>query len=127
MSTRADHLVFARRRDYPFRCAPQLFSEEQYVLVCRWGYWYEALTDGTLEPITKAQDVFVEAALGKEPPVEHHASAWWRYLRRLAIETKYHASMHRAAHYQEEGFYTRAMVKEMRRITNGTNWTEHRR
>ena len=127
MSTRADHLAIARKRDFPFRCSPQLFTDRQIDLVIRWGFWYEALTDGTLEPITAAQEVFIQAVLGPDVPEEAHAQAWWRYLRRLAIEIKYADSMHRAAHYQEQGFYTRAMVQDMRRIVNSTNWQEHRR
>ena len=71
--------------------------------------------------------MFIAAALGKDLPTELHVEAWRRYLRRLAIEIKYGESMHRAVHYQEEGFYTRDMVKDMRRIVNSTNWQEHRR
>jgi len=127
MSTRNDHLAIAAKRGFPFNCATQVFTYEQVALVEQWGYWYEALTDGTLEPITKGQEVFIAAALGKDLPTELHVEAWRRYLRRLAIEIKYGESMHRAAHYQEEGFYTRDMVKDMRRIVNSTNWREHRR
>src|SRR5690606_28819491 len=116
MPTERDrHLALARREDFPFACDPRLFSDEEYALVRRWGYWYQGLTDGELKPLTAAQRAFVAAVGAATPPTAPHAAAWWRYRKRRAIEQKYGASMHQVPEANDDTFYSRAMVKQQRR------------
>ncbi|MBK6755173.1 MAG: DUF413 domain-containing protein [Flavobacteriales bacterium] len=121
------HLAFARMRDFPFRCDPWVFSEEQYATVKRWGHWMQALASGRLVPLTEAQQAFVRAVQSHAPPAEHFAQAWWRYERRMLIEAKNGTAMHTTYQVDADTFYSREMVKQQRRITTATNFGEHRR
>ena len=122
-----EHLRFAKMRDFNFRCDPRLFSDEQYELIRRWGHWYQALTDGTLEPFTDAQLDFIAAVRDVKPPNETHAAAWWRYCKRLKIEEKHGEAMHSSYQIDADTFYNRDMVKHVRKTMFNVINKEHRR
>lgn len=124
---RKAHVTLARQREFPFACDPRLFSEEQYSLIKRWGFWYQGLSEGSLTPLTDAQQEFVEAALGGTPPAEPHAAAWWKYLKRLKIEQEHGDAMHSSHHEESDPFYNRDMAKQLRKTMGGVNLREHKR
>lgn len=121
-----EHLAMARQREFPFRCDPRLFNDEQHAAIVRWGHWMQALASGRLKPITPAQAAFVTAVNGRNEPTEPYANAWWRYNRRLEIEAKHGAAMHSTWQVDADTFYSREMVKQQRRVTNAANWEAHR-
>jgi len=124
---RNEHLECARKDDFPFACDPRLFSDEHYALIIRWGHWYQGLSEGTLSPISEAQRQFIEAVKGASPPAEVHAEAWWRYLKRTAIEQQHSDAMHRSHQVEADTFYSRDMAKQVRRTMGGVNLREHKR
>jgi len=124
---RREHRKLAIQRDFPFECDPRLFSDEQHSLIRRWGHWYQGLTTGVLPPITEAQHRFVEAVNGATAPDEPHAAAWWRYLKRLAIEEKHGDAMRSSHQVDADTFYNRDMVKQVRKTMGGVNLREHKR
>ncbi|MBL7981940.1 MAG: DUF413 domain-containing protein [Flavobacteriales bacterium] len=126
-SLRQQHIVLARKRDFPFECDPRLFSEEQYLLIRRWGYWYQGLSSGDLTPFTNEQIAFVAAVHGDRPPNENHAAAWWRYLKRKEIEEKHGDAMHSSHQVDSDTFYDREMAKQVRKTMGGVNLREHKR
>lgn len=121
------HLAFARLREFPFRCDPRLFTDEQYAIITRWGHWLQALASGRLVPLNEAQRAFVRAVQSHAPPEEPYAQAWWRYERRARIEATNGKAMHTTYQVDADTFYSRDMVKQQRRVTNATNFGEHRR
>ncbi|HNU57072.1 MAG TPA: DUF413 domain-containing protein [Flavobacteriales bacterium] len=124
---RHQHLELGRRSDFPFACDPRLFSDEQYATIRRWGHWCQGLSNGTLTPFTEAQQRFVAAVKGATPPEEPHAAAWWRYLKRRAIEEKHSAAMRSSHQVDADTFYNRDMAKQLRRTMGGVNLREHKR
>ncbi len=127
LSLREQHRALAEQRDFAFACDPRLFSDEQYALIRRWGYWYQGLTEAQLAPITDAQRSFIDAVKGRTPPVEQHAAAWWRYTHRLALEKEKGAAMHSTHQVDADTFYNRDMAKQLRKTMGGVNLREHKR
>lgn len=121
------HRALAATKDFPFACDPRLFSEEQYALIRRWGYWYQGLSSGTLQPISDEQKRFVLLVQGETPPSDTHAEAWWRYLKRLKIEAEHGAAMHSSHQVDADTFYNRDMAKQLRKTMGGVNLREHKR
>lgn len=120
-------MELARQRDFPFACDPRLFSEEQYTLIRRWGYWYQGLSESRLAPLNDAHRAFVEAVHAGSPPAENHAAAWWKYLKRLKIEEEHGDAMHSSHHEETDTFHNREMAKKVRRTMGGVNLREHKR
>jgi uncharacterized protein YifE (UPF0438 family) len=121
------HLHYVRQGEFPFRCDPRLFSDEEHALITRWGHWYDALSSGQVTAITPAQEAFIEAVKGDAPPAEPHAAAWWRYGKRLAIEERHGTAMHSSYQVDSDTFYSRDMAKQLRKTMGGVTLREHKR
>ncbi|GET22713.1 DUF413 domain-containing protein [Prolixibacter denitrificans] len=107
-------------------CNHAIFTEEELKILERWGHWFQALTDGELAPLTKRQELFVEVANGKRDPVSVEEQAWFKYLGRKRIEQKMGDRLKVSYEYQDDGFYSRADAKELRKMMYGVNSRVHR-
>jgi uncharacterized protein YifE (UPF0438 family) len=74
--------------DHPFIFDVPLhgFSEEEEHFLKTWGSWLEALTDGTLKPISERQKTFVKEMHRREEPTLAVTNLWKHYLRRRIEE-----------------------------------------
>lgn len=83
--------------------------------------------DGSILPFTDKQRKFITDVNGQEPPEEIHAATWWRYTRRLKIESMHGEAMHTSHQVDADTFYNRDMAKDLRRTVGGVNLREHKR
>jgi uncharacterized protein YifE (UPF0438 family) len=63
-----------------------IFSQEETELLSRYGFWLEALAQGDVQPLTPAQQRFVEVHKGEAEPESTFERAWWKLLKRREIE-----------------------------------------
>ena len=52
------------------------FNEQERKLLIRYGHWLDALAKGKIQPITSAQQRFLKADSGEEPPKTAFEIAW---------------------------------------------------
>lgn len=132
--TKKDHLNYIKECG-PFRidCNRIIFSNDEIEILEKYGHWFAALEDGTLEPLTEKQRLFVEVANGLKQPYSLEEVTWFKYCKRKQIEEESGDSLYNTPVYKEGGFYTReqyrAQKKIMMNITNAnhsksmaTNW-----
>ena len=93
-----------------------LLTPEEERIVERWGHWFQALTNGTLQPYTEMQKNLVRVGKREALPVSVEECAWFKYNERKKIEEKYPDISDSKYTYQEEGCYTRKMARQMKNI-----------
>ena len=79
MSTPADHTEWLRKGGFPVPPDPTLDDADRGVLA-KFGHWMEALTNGTLKPVTPDQERFLRVHRGEEPPGTPFEVAWVKLL-----------------------------------------------
>lgn len=82
MQDPTDHTRLLARHDYPVAVMAQL-TDAQRQLLARYGYWLEALAEGTLEPATAEQRHFVQVARGEAAPQSAFEVTWVEHRRAL--------------------------------------------
>ena len=110
------HLSYINSKG-PFRidCSLGIFSPEQREMLIEFGHWFHALTNGDLEPITPLQLRFINVMKHEIEPFTIAEWAWLKYISRKEIEAKYGERL--CAQYvpAEDSFYSRDMVKQVRK------------
>lgn len=56
-----------------------MLADAELVIIERYGSWLEGLANGTLRPLSTAQQRFVQAAKRQRPPETEHEQAWLMY------------------------------------------------
>ncbi len=79
MSTPAAHSDWLRRTGFPVPPDPTLDDANRTTLG-KFGHWMEALTNGTLQPVTPDQERFLRVHTGEEPPSTPFEVAWVKLL-----------------------------------------------
>jgi uncharacterized protein YifE (UPF0438 family) len=79
MSVPADHAEWLRRGGFPVPPDPTLDEADRGVLA-KFGHWMEALTNGTLQPVTPDQQRFLRVHRAEEPPTSPFEVAWVKLL-----------------------------------------------
>ena len=79
MSTPAAHADWLRRTGFPVPPDPTLDAADRTVLA-KFGHWMEALTNGTLQPLTPDQERFLRVHTHEEPPSTPFEVAWVKLL-----------------------------------------------
>ena len=92
-------------------CNILIFSTEEIGIIQKWGHWFKALCDEELSPFTEKQRHFKKVMLGEEEPFTVAEQAWHTYLGRKKIEEKYGDHLNYNYIPEEEGFYSRDMLK----------------
>lgn len=75
MSTPTDHQDWLRRGGYPVPPGAALTDAERQLLT-KFGHWMDALTAGTLAPVTPDQEHFLRVHRGEEQPSTPFEVAW---------------------------------------------------
>lgn len=79
MSVPAEHAEWLRRGGFPVPPDPTLGEADRGILA-KFGHWMEALTNGTLKPVTPDQERFLRVHRGEEPPTTPFEIAWVKLL-----------------------------------------------
>lgn len=127
LSSKEKHLQFlAEAGKFEVKCSHAIFSTEELEALEQCGHWLQALATGALPPISAAQQRFVEVARGQRMPVSLHEKAWFKYLGRTRLEAEKGDALKIEYHVLEDSFYSRDMVKQLRRSMRSTLGEAHR-
>ena len=127
LSSKEKHLQFlAEAGKFEVKCSHAIFSTEELEALEHCGHWLQALATGALPPISAAQQRFVEVAQGQRMPVSLHEKAWFKYLGRTRLEAEKGDALKIEYHVLEDSFYSRDMVKQLRRSMRSTLGEAHR-
>ena len=96
-------------------CSLGIFSPEQKEILIKYGHWFQALSSGELEPITPLQLRFIKVIKGEIDPFSVEEWAWLKYISRKKIEAKYGERLNAQYVPAEDTFYSRGMVKQVRK------------
>ena len=87
MDNREEHLQYLRTKgEFTVDCSHAIFSLDELEILQKYGYWFQALTDGTLKPFTELQKRFISVMDHGEDPFSLEEKAWFKYLGRKKLE-----------------------------------------
>jgi hypothetical protein len=116
-----EHVAYLKEAGpYTMACSCEIFNNEQIEIIKKYGHWFTALVDGTLEPFTQSQRQFVEVIKGEADPVSIEEQAWRLYTMRKEYERKHSERLKRKYSLDEDPFYNRADVGKLRGGMMGT-------
>ena len=118
--------------DYITECGPFtidcnliIFSIEEVEILKKYGHWFAAIEDGTLESLTKKQQFFIDVCKGLKQPMSIHELAWFRYTERRKIEKDKGDKLYQTPQLNQDTFYSRQYVKQLRKTVTKTVWENH--
>ncbi len=115
MHTEQDHKNYIKRKGYyKIDCISEAFSEEQFHFLEEYGYWLEALIDGTLTPLNMKQENFISVAKGEMEPDTMWEHAWVNLQKAKRANSKPGDIADREYLPYEDTFYNRDMAKKVR-------------
>lgn len=127
LSLKEQHLQFlAQEAKFEVKCSHAIFSTEEIEALEQHGHWLQAMASGELATLSAAQQRFVEVARGERMPVSLHEKAWFKYLGRTRLEAEKGDALKIEYHVLEDSFYSREMVKQLRRGMRHTLGEAHR-
>ncbi|HEY3789326.1 MAG TPA: DUF413 domain-containing protein [Urbifossiella sp.] len=85
-----DHQFHLRRRPFAFRCATDIFPDDELQALTEYGNWLEALANGTIAPVTAEQKRFLRVDREEEEPRTLMERAWVRLKGRREYEKEQH-------------------------------------
>ena len=108
MDEKQKHLKYLQSKGkYSFDCPKGFYSEEEQYALRKFGYWFEALTDGTLQAFTLEQENFILVAKGQRKPETLHEKAWFRCLGRMELKKQNPAAFNTDYSYIDDSFFSR--------------------
>ncbi|MCR9171579.1 MAG: DUF413 domain-containing protein [bacterium] len=118
--TKNDHLEFINSKGrFHVDCNHSIFSNEELETLEKFGYWFEALINGDLDPISEQQEYFIDVFRNNKKPETPEQFAWFKYKGRKALEEKQPDKFKLDySHDSEDPFFKRDDWKKMRRWVN---------
>ncbi len=127
MNSKDDHLKLIKAKgNYPIDCIREIFSTEEWMFLNKFGYWCEALIDGTLAPTTMKQEQFIRVVKGELEPETIEEEAWLKLMDCRRANSKPGDIEHRDYLPAEDTFYNRDMAKKMKGMMYGVMKNNHR-
>jgi len=78
MCSKIKHLDLLKAKgQFKIDCSNAIFNQEEEKILKKFGHWFQALTNGELEPITPEQKRFVEVARNSEMPITVFEKVWF--------------------------------------------------
>ena len=117
MVTKHEHLQYLKEKGrFTVDCVHVVFSPEEIEILEKYGHWFQALTNGELQPITELQENFIRVAKGEMEPFSEFEHAWFRYLGRKKAKEEWGESFNACYVPESDTFYSRDMVKKQKKI-----------
>lgn len=128
MTDKEKHKAFIKTNGaFQIDCKPNIFSSGEIEILKKYGCWFKALCDGSLNPITDVQNRFIQVAKGEIEPFSLEEKTWFKYLGRKKVEAKYGDSLDRVYFPEDDTFYNRDMYKKQRSAMDGVMNENHRK
>jgi uncharacterized protein YifE (UPF0438 family) len=122
------HDYIKKMGKFPVACNHIIFRKEELELLEQYGYWFEALSNGTLSPLNLQQEQFIEVARMERKPQTEYEEVWFRYIMRKKIEAEKGSILYTTPLPSDDTFYSRDMAKnlknEMFRLTQENHRTK---
>lgn len=126
-SSKEAHLLLLNGKGgFTLKCSLNTFSLDEQEILHQFGHWFDALTTGELQPLTDAQKRFVLVTKGQEEAVSEYEKAWFHYLKRCEIEAKKGSILNARFKAEDDEFYSREGVKQLRKSVFSTISSTHR-
>jgi uncharacterized protein YifE (UPF0438 family) len=114
MHTRQDHIDYIKTNGrFPVDGYEEILSPEEREALEKYGYWFLALTNGILEPITELQKRFIAVAHNQEDPFSIEEKAWFKYQGRKNLKKCRPEYFNIEYHPEEDIFFTRDDYKKL--------------
>lgn len=121
MSTKREHLNLIQSRGrFKVDCSHAIFSNDEILLLEKYGHWFMALENGELDPLTDLQKEFVLVSRGGKQPISFEECAWFKYKGRKRLEKENPDRLKAKYTPTDDSFYNRDMAKVHRRMV----WSE---
>ena len=105
LNTKEAHLQYIRDKgEFLVDCSHYIFSSEEIEILQKFGYWFRALTDGTLSPFTELQKRFIAVVNKEDDPVSIEEKAWFKYLGRKKLEIEKPEAFQANYYYEKLAF-----------------------
>lgn len=128
MEAKQKHLSYIRDKGpFKLRCKTAIFSNEEIELLETYGHWFQAMTEGEIEPITELQKEFIKVVKKEKDPVSTYEQAWFKYQFRLEYESKNKHIIDGDFRLEEDSFYNRDMAKQQRGMMFGVMRDNHKK
>jgi uncharacterized protein YifE (UPF0438 family) len=115
MDFKQKHLFYIQNRQpFKLKCKTVTFSNDQIEILEKYGHWFQALTEGEIEPITELQHEFIKVAKKEKEPISTFEWAWFKYLFRLEYESQNKHIMKADYSLEDDSFYNRDMAKQQK-------------
>ena len=89
METPNSHKPFLKKERYDIRIKQtEILPEGGIEILERYGYWMEALLQGSIQPTTPEQERFIKVANDELDAESSFERVWWIYKERLKFEGK---------------------------------------
>ncbi|MDT8394608.1 MAG: DUF413 domain-containing protein [Bacteroidales bacterium] len=96
-------------------CSIEIFSNEEREVLEKYGHWFQAITSEELAIFTPLQQRFVKVMKKEVDPFSVEEWAWLKYISRKEIEQKYNERLRAQYVPAEDAFYSRKMVKQLKK------------
>lgn len=108
MDIKEEHLRYLKTKgEFIVDCSHAIFSLEEIEILQKYGHWFRALTEGTLEPFTELQRRFISVMKHDEDPFSVEEKAWFKYLGRKKLEIEKPESFQINYMFEEDMFFSR--------------------
>jgi uncharacterized protein YifE (UPF0438 family) len=108
MSNKKEHLEYIKLKgEFNIKCSNAIFSNLEIILLRKYGYWFSALINGDLEPITTIQKEFILAFKEGKTPVTFQEKTWFKYIGRLKLEKESPEKFKLNYSLEEDDFFSR--------------------
>lgn len=109
MDNKEEHLRYLKTKgEFIVACSHAIFSLEEIEILQKYGHWFRALTESTLEPFTELQRRFISVMNHNEDPFSVEEKAWFKYLGRKRLEIEKPESFQINYMFEEDMFFSRA-------------------
>lgn len=120
MSVREVHRSYLKQR-FTLDIGGAVFSPAELELLAKYGNWLKALESGTIHPITREQERFLQVVEEKAEPSNPIEAVWMKYKRRSQALAEMSEIPHYELHDGPESWYSEAAYRR------GIHFLRHRR
>lgn len=97
---------------FNFECSTDVFANDEFLLLRKWGVVFQALATGTVLPVNLSQQRFVDETAGKSQPTFEGSRCWLKYLARCDAESLRKETPRFVQHEEGEEWYSRSTATE---------------
>src|SRR6056297_1318615 len=125
-SQKKEHLQYLKKKG-PFSLEVNCdnLNKKEKELIRKWGHWFRALEEGTLQPFRESQERFIKVVKGELKPFTLEEQAWFKYVNRKKYLEKHPDMLRIKYKLDDDEFYNRDDAAKLRGRQLGTIHRTH--